>query len=26
VGVAYFFLDQSIDIDETNTFPLKFLI
>jgi len=26
VGVANFFLDQSIGIDETNTFQLKFFI
>jgi len=26
VGVAKFFLDQSIGIDETNTFQLKFFI
>jgi len=26
VGVANFFFDQSISIDETNTFPLKFYI
>jgi len=25
-GVANFFLDQSIGIDETNTFQLKFFI
>jgi len=26
MGVAHFFLDQSIGIDETNTFQLKFFI
>jgi len=26
VGVTNFFLDQSIGIDETNTFQLKFII